>query len=257
MVLRIGRTCSGALLFGLAMTAPQGPALALDVEVHPTGSRLLAAGRIEPAAMGPLMMFPMGHMMMGHDGMMDSGMGGGWSSGLEVRYLPGLPIVTPAAAITPAQGAPAIVGGLDVRTDMGMMGLGAQANVSAQIGSSTGAGNWVTPHIGLLPRLGLGLGPIRVEGGALAGLGVMLRQVATSTGTNALEALPAWLLEPRVEIGLRGDGLEVALIGTYLITPVPGDLGGLTGGMRLSFGGGRSGAGHSPPDAKQQGGHDH
>ncbi len=191
------------------------------------------------------MMFPMmmGHMMLGHDGMM-AGMSGGWQTGVEVRYVPGLALVTPTTFSAVSQAPTAITGGLDVRRDMGMMGVGAQANVSAQLGSAAGVGNWVTPHVGLLPRVGLGLGPLRVEGGILAGLGVMGRQVATQGGTNALEARGAWLLEPRVEIGWHTDGFAVAAAGTYLVSPYPSDLGGLSGGIRVSFGGGKARGAH-------------
>ncbi|MBI6546867.1 MAG: hypothetical protein HY692_08735 [Cyanobacteria bacterium NC_groundwater_1444_Ag_S-0.65um_54_12] len=182
------------------------------------------------------MMFPMmmGHMM-GHDYMM-GGMTHDWSSGIEVRYLPSLPIVTSTITVVPVQGPASIVGGLDVRNDMGMMGIGIQANVAAQLGSGTGLGNWITPHIGLLPRLGLSFGPLRVEGGLLTGLGIMLHQVATRNGANALEARGAWVLEPRIEIGLRGDGLTGAIVGTYLVSSSPNEFSGLTGGLRLTFG---------------------
>ncbi len=246
---------TSAMALALMVIATSAPARAADAAPQPAAIAVNVSGSPGPAAMGPGMMFP---MMMGHDHM--GGMAHGWSSGIEIRYLPGLPVVTPTTTVAPGTGPASIVGGFDVRTDMGMMGLGAQANVAAQLGAGTGAGtgNWVTPHVGLMPRLGLGLGPLRIEGGLLAGVGLNLRQVAAQNGANALEARGAWVLEPRVEIGLRGDGLAGALVGTYLVSSAPNDLGGLTGGVRVSFGGGKPSSDQQvAPGKKEPAGHTH
>ncbi|MBM3270624.1 MAG: hypothetical protein FJZ01_23565 [Candidatus Sericytochromatia bacterium] len=195
--------------------------------------------------------------MMGDGHMMGMGMQD-WSSGLEVRYLPGFPVITPTTTLTSSQAPAYVIGGLDVRNDMGMMGLGGQLNVAAQVGNLAGAGSWIVPHVGLMPRIGLGLGPLRLEAGLLGGVGAMLRQASTQGGAYALEVKGTWVLEPRIEVGIKGNGISAAVVGTFLASAVPSELGGLTGGIRVSFGGAQASSEVASPDASlEHSGHGH
>jgi hypothetical protein len=175
----------------------------------------------------------MGPGMMGHS-MMLGPAGDRWT-GVEVRYLPVAALTGPglsAPATLPPQ---TVVVGVDSgRAQRGLFSLGLQGNVGVQLAPPADVGNWVTPYGGILPRVGTDLGPLRVDAGLLAGGGVMGRQVSGGTGT-LLEVRPLWTLEPRLELGIQGERISGALVGTYLWTPYPGEIGGLSAGIRVAF----------------------
>jgi len=199
---------------------------------------------------------------MGGDGMMGAGMSGHGmmpgmqgdrTTGVEVRYLPVAGVAGPGIPDSAASLMPTLVVGFDARSETSSwFGLGLQGNVAMQLNPAAGAGNWVTPYGGILPRLGTNLGPVRIDGGVLAGGGFMGRQASGGSST-LLEVKPIWTLEPRLEIGLQGERMSGALVGTYLVTPYMSELGGLSLGLRVSFKGGSSAP---TPEEEHRGGHE-
>lgn len=147
----------------------------------------------------------------------------------EVRYMPAM-----------AGGSQHIVlgrgGSLQVNP---WLSLGHQMNWSLQLGNGPNAGPWFTPYGGFLPRVGAQLGPIRGDLGALIGLGGMFRtgQVMGATGpvNDVLQARIMWVLEPRVELGWRGEHLGVGLVGAYNFNPNMADFGGPSVGLKMTW----------------------
>jgi hypothetical protein len=162
--------------------------------------------------------------------------GGVWA-GPEVAYLPGLQL---GAAGLATGGSPTIEIGRTRQWELNdFFSLGGASGAFAQAGlGSSGTGPWITPYWGFLPRVGFGLGPLRLDVGAMAGAGGMFRTTTIGTSADVLQARLIWLLAPRIELGYRGERFGAGLTGSYLITPVMGDLGGVSVGARLTFGGG-------------------
>lgn len=154
--------------------------------------------------------------------------------GIEVRYLPGLtPQTSKSSTNLVSGGLSGVVIGLDARHDMGLLGIGGQANMTVQLSQSSGSGSWVMPHLGIMPRFGLDLGPVRLDAGSLLGAGAALRQ---AQGATSLESRLLWMVEPRLELGFKAQGFRIGLVASYLVTP-DAEFMGPSAGLRISFGG--------------------
>lgn len=130
--------------------------------------------------------------------------------------------------------------------------LGFRHHLAYQLNPATGQGNWIVPWGGVDPRLGLTLGPVRVDVGATAGLGGMFR----TTPADVLQARLTWLLEPNAELSYRMPHMSIGLRGGYMMSPNPGEFGSATVGLRVGFGGFYSAAGaHKGHDQSHD--HDH
>jgi hypothetical protein len=162
----------------------------------------------------------------GHHGGM---MRGAVVKGAEVRYMPAL-----------AGGNQYIVlaRGSSLQANP-WLSLGHQMNWALQLGNGPNAGPWFTPYGGFVGRLGAQLGPIRGDLGALVGLGGMLRtgQVLGATGpvNDVLQARAMWVVEPRVELGWRGEHLGLGLVGAYNFNPNMADFGGPSVGLKMTW----------------------
>lgn len=165
---------------------------------------------------------------MGHRGMM---MTGDRLKGPEVRYMPAM---TPGANqhIVLARNAQ-----LQVKP---WLSLGHQMNWALQLSNTNpAAGPWFTSYGGFLPRVGGQVGLIRADLGLLAGVGAMLRtgQVTGATGpvNDVLQARVMWVLEPRVELGWRGEHMGLGLVGAYNYNPNMADFGGPSVGLKMTW----------------------
>jgi hypothetical protein len=167
----------------------------------------------------------MGMGMRGHGMMMRNGM-----RTAEIRYMP------TALATAGATGNQFLIVGGGMQSGGDVFSMGFQHNLAVQMMPTGGQGNWVAPYCGIVPRLGLTLGKARVDVGVLGGFGGMVRTVSVpGTTANLLDARFQWVLEPRVELGMRGERMGVALVGTYLMTPNPADMGGMGVGLKFTF----------------------
>jgi hypothetical protein len=115
--------------------------------------------------------------------------------------------------------------------------MGFQNNLAVQLfNPSATTGNWVAPYGGLLPRIGVTLGKLRVDAGVLGGFGMMARTVSQPNGMQFLDTRLQWVVEPRVEIGMKGEHKGLSLVAAYLLTPNPQDMGGISFGLKGTFG---------------------
>jgi hypothetical protein len=195
-------------------------------------------------------------MKMKHMWMMRHHRKSGWG-GPEVRYLTGM-----QSAATGFSQVPTATGLVFGRGHSGEVApwfsIGGNSNLALQLTPGAGNGSWIAPYWGVLPRLGFGLGPVRLDAGVLGGFGGMVR----TSASDVVQARAMWVLEPRLELGYRGDHFGIFAVGAYLMTPNMADLGGLSAGLRLTFGGGK-GHGHDDDDDDEddddddEGGHDH
>jgi hypothetical protein len=177
-----------------------------------------------------------GHMEMADDdhmGMM--GMHGRWRAHMrnvqkiaELRYLPGMGGTAGTNSFLVLGGG--LQGGGDI------FSLAWQHNLAVQLNPSGGAGNWVAPYCGIVPRLGVQLGTARVDVGVLGGFGGMIRTLGSvAPGAQVLDARFQWVVEPRIELGMKNDRMGVALVGSYLLTPNMADMGGVGAGLKFTF----------------------
>jgi hypothetical protein len=147
----------------------------------------------------------------------------------ELRYLPGMNTAGagPNNFIVLGGG---IQGGGDV------FSLAWQHNLAVQLNPAGGAGNWVAPYCGIVPRLGVQLGTARVDVGVLGGFGGMVRTLGSvAPGAQVLDARLQWVVEPRIELGMKNDHMGVALVGSYMLTPNMNDMGGVGAGLKFTF----------------------
>lgn len=161
---------------------------------------------------------------------------GGWHGRMghaqriaELRYIPG--IATAGAGTNSF-----IVLGGGLQSNGEIFSLGWQHNLAVQLNPSGGAGNWLAPYCGIVPRLGVQLGTARVDVGVLGGIGGMVRTLGSVTpGAQVLDARLQWVVEPRIELGMKNDHMGVALVGSYLLTPNMADIGGVGAGLKFTF----------------------
>lgn len=119
------------------------------------------------------------------------------------------------------------------------LSAGMQGNTAIQLNPAPGQGHWFAHYGGVLPKLGADLGPARLDVGSLFGLGGMARTTSVGGTSDVLQFRAMWVVEPRLELGWKGDRWGGALVGTYLLTPNMTDLGGPTVGLQFTWGGGR------------------
>ncbi|MBM3269805.1 MAG: hypothetical protein FJZ01_19410 [Candidatus Sericytochromatia bacterium] len=162
--------------------------------------------------------------------------GEAWA-GPEVAYFTGMQLG--AAGLATGGPTGVLIGRTRQRAKNDFVSLGSGSGLALQLSpASAGTGRWVTPYWGVLPRLGFGLGPLRVDLGVLAGGGAMVRTATAGQVPDLLQMRLTWLAEPRIEIGYRGERFGAGLTASYLLTPNMADLGGFAVGARLAFGGG-------------------
>lgn len=154
----------------------------------------------------------------------------GWG-GPQIKYLTGFSYDSKKSGLVSDPNGQWLDFGMDRRKQpFDWYSIGRDGGVAFQLFPGTGVGNWVAPHFGLVPRFGVNLGPLRLDVGAMGGLGAMVR---TGTSDN-VQARFLWLLEPQVELGFKNDWMSAGLVGSYLLTPTS-DLGGASIGLRASF----------------------
>ncbi len=151
-----------------------------------------------------------------------------WWKGSEISYLPGIGPEARSNALLLAQG-----------NDLALTSwfhLGAQTALGYQLTpSEPGAGGWVSSLGGIVPRLGYQAGPVRVDVGALLGLGAMLRTATVAGVSDVAQLRGFWIAEPRLELGVAADGVAASLFGGYAFSPNPADLGGVVFGLDFRF----------------------
>ena len=160
---------------------------------------------------------------------------GGWKrhfpdavryKGSELRYLP----------VMGASTNPYLIYARDRRMQLNdFVSLGGQTNWALQLGNAPGNGPWFVPYMGVVPRVGADLGPLRADVGALVGLGGMLRTGTVAGTDHVLQARVMWVVEPRVELGWRGEHMGVGLVGAYNLNPNQSEFGGLSAGLRMTW----------------------
>lgn len=200
---------------------------------HRQGGMMGGSGHMggHPMMMGSMM----GHgMMMGHGGMgwyrhMRGHVEGHYWRGPEFTYHTGMNL-----AGTPNSLGQYVDIGKTRRFEFNdFLAIGFSRHLAYQLAPATGQGNWIVPYCGVEPRLGVMLGPVRLDAGAMAGLGGMLR----TSGGDVLQGRLMWVLEPNVELSHRMEHMNVGLRAGYMMSPNPGDFGGVTVGLRVGFGG--------------------
>lgn len=119
--------------------------------------------------------------------------------------------------------------------------MGFQGNYALQLAPAPGMGNWFTPYWGLLPMVGTSVGNVRLDAGALLGVGAMMRTTGATAGTpgDFLQLRPMWVVEPRVELGFNHGAWRMGLVGTYALSPNPAEFSGPSVGLKVGFGGPR------------------
>ncbi|MDB5099387.1 MAG: hypothetical protein JWM80_3808 [Cyanobacteria bacterium RYN_339] len=164
---------------------------------------------------------------MGHHRMGGHHMGG--QRGAEIRYMPGMGIANGSNNSFVVLG-----GGMQMGGDIFSVGL--QHNLAVQLNPTGGAGNWIAPYCGIVPRLGVQLGTARVDVGVLGGFGGMVRTLGGVTpGAQVLDARLQWVVEPRIELGMKNEKMGVSLVAAYLLTPNMADIGGVSAGLKFTF----------------------
>jgi hypothetical protein len=113
--------------------------------------------------------------------------------------------------------------------------LGGQFNHAFQVGQNGTPGPWYVPYAGFLPKVGLDVGPVRADVGALLGGGAMFRTTQVAGVNNLLEARLLWAVEPRLDLGMKFDRGSFGLTAGYLLTAHQADFGGPTLGLRWSY----------------------
>lgn len=154
----------------------------------------------------------------------------GWG-GPHIKYLTGLTYNQTTGALNSNAFGQWLDIGMDRRKQrFDWYSIGRDGGVAFQLFPQTGVGNWIAPHFGMVPRFGVNLGPLRLDIGALGGLGAMVR----TGGNENVQARFIWLLEPQIELGFKNEWMSAGLVGSYLLTPTA-DLGGASIGLRASF----------------------
>lgn len=117
--------------------------------------------------------------------------------------------------------------------------MGFQGNYALQLAPAAGQGHWFTPYGGFLPRIGTSVGNVRLDAGALLGVGAMLRTTSAGGTNDVLQLKPMWVVEPRVELGFDHGAWRLGVVGTYALSPNPAEFSGPSVGVRVGFGGSR------------------
>jgi hypothetical protein len=147
----------------------------------------------------------------------------------EIRYMPGMGVANGSNNSFVVLG-----GGMGMGGEIFSVGL--QHNLAVQLNPTGGAGNWLAPYCGIMPRLGVQLGTARVDVGVLGGFGGMVRTLGNVVpGAQVVDERFQWGLEPRIELGMKNEKMGVALVGSYLLTPNMADIGGVSAGLKFSF----------------------
>ncbi len=164
-------------------------------------------------------------------------------AGPEVSYLTGMQLGAGGLAAGGPTGI--VIGRTRQWQHNDFFSLGGASGMAVQmLPAATTTGPWLAPYWGFLPRVGLGLGPVRCDLGVLAGGTAMVRTNTVGGQGDVVQARLAWLLEPRLELGFRGEHMGGGVTASYLLTPNMADLGGLAVGARLTFGGAKPWGGH-------------
>lgn len=164
-----------------------------------------------------------------------------WWKGSEISYLPGIGPEARSNSLLLAQGNELAI--------TSWFHLGTQTAIGYQLTSSDpGAGGWASSLGGIVPRLGYQTGPVRVDVGALFGLGAMLRTARVAGVDDVAQLRGFWIAEPRLEVGVAAEGVAASLFGGYAFSPNPADLGGVVFGLDFRFQGPGAASGFlSPP----------